>query len=455
MAQPLFGPSLRGLLAAFAGDSVLKLLGFAATLITLHTMGPYQYGFWQLLLSVSVAFGVVTFPSISNMLVADISREIGAGNVRRANGIVVKSSFIFVSTAALGAVAMFIAAPFIHELSNIDVTSLLRVLSLSVFAIGLKQVSQMLLRVHLQFVHAQTMKAIDRFAYLLALAFFLLYMGMSFEGLVYAYVVSSFTSVILYAPYIGKMLLQSFRNHEKSEWKPLLDAAWVRGRWALGGDVVDTAIGSLWPWLIGFFLGVETVGIISVAVLLLAQAAAFVPVPYILRSVLPRTVETPERLREWITRSMKFSMWGNMLSGLLAFAACSIIFPLWFPHHLAALGLFSVLIITLPLRGISSTAAEWFFATGRQKELFLVSSLPKLAMYALMPLALYFGGVAGYVVWYVLNTDLLMFVRLRTIVRTQGSPIPLSFFLRPDATDAELFTRARRLIVGKLKQLFV
>src|SRR3989344_2406801 len=123
--QSLFGPALRGLLSAFGGDVVVKVLGISSAFIVLSRLDPYQYGLWQLLLSVPIAFGIVTFPGVVNMLVADVSRELGSGNVRQANVIMIRSAALFIFLSCAGGIAMAVSAPLIHIASRINLTSLL------------------------------------------------------------------------------------------------------------------------------------------------------------------------------------------------------------------------------------------------------------------------------------------------------------------------------------------
>lgn len=450
--QELFGPALKGLVAAFGGDVVLKFLGLAATFITLRELGPFEYGLWQLLLSIATAFGVITVPAVAHMLVAEISREYGAGRTERGNAIAIRACALLVVLSSVGALAMTFIAPFIRSLSGINIEHTAQILALSVFAVGLRQVYQVTFHGRLWFFHAQAMKVVDRLSYLAGVALFVWYFERGIDGMVYAYVISSFTSVILFAPLMFGILRAIAARQERGAWRPFVESVWERGRWAVAGDIPNALVGSLWPWVVGFFLGVPAVGTISVAILILGQVAAFVPIAYVLRSILPRTAETPDRLKEWLYRSMKFSLWGHVAAGILAAGACAILFPLFFPEHLAALILFAALLPSLPLRGVATAATEWFNATRQQRALFFVSSVPKLVMFALLPLFLWQGGIIGYALWYLVNADVILYVRFRAITKTLGK-IPLSFFFHFDRVDVELISRSVALTVGRAMRL--
>lgn len=455
MSQPpLFVSAAKGFVAAFTGDILLKVLGLAATAVVLRELSPYEYGQWQLLLSVVVAFGSISVPSIASMLVADISREIGAGNVRHANGIAVRASLLFVALSCIGALALFIAAPHIRTVSGIDMVFLMHVLALSVFALGFKQSYQMIMQSRLEYVYAQAMKTIDRCAYLVGIGLFVIYLGLGFRGVVFAYVLSTCTSVVVFAPHMLRIFIREARDQEFGEWRPFVDAVWVRGRWALGSDGVNAVIGAVWPWIIGYFLSIELVGIIGVTLLILGQIAAFVPINYVLRSALPRTAESPERMRDWLFRAMKISFWGHMISGVCAFFACAILFPLFFPEYVSSLVLLAALLISLPLRGLATAAVEWFYASAMQKELFIVSAVPKAFTYLLLPLFLWAGGLLGYVAWYLLSSDLVLQARIYMIVKRLGSSPSLRFLLVPDSTDLDILRRILALFSSRVGRIF-
>ena len=451
---PLFVSAAKGFVAAFTGDILLKVLGLAATAVVLRELSPYQYGQWQLLLSVVVAFGAITVPGIASMLVADISREIGAGNIRRANSIAVRASVMFVGLSTLGALTLFVAAPHIRTVSGIDMVFLMRVLSLSIFALGIKQSYQMIMLSQLEFVYAQAMKTIDRLAYLAGIGGFVLFFDFGFHGVVFSYVLSTCTSVVVFAPYMLGLFMKEVSEQELDEWRPFIDAVWVRGKWALGSDGVNALIGAAWPWIVGYFLSIELVGIISVTLLILGQIAAFVPVNYVLRAVLPRTVDETERMRDWLFRSMKISFWGHIIAGVAAFIACAILFPLFFPQYVASLVLLAALLITLPLRGLAVAASEWFFASALQKELFLITSIPKALTYALLPVSLWYGGLLGYVAWYILSSDVVLQARLYVVVKKLGSAPSLKFLLKPDTTDLDIAQRVIGLVMSKFRRIF-
>lgn len=454
MTAHLYNSALKGLATFLGGDLLLKLLGAAAAVITLAELDPTQYGLWTLLLSVLTAFAVVSIPGIASMLVADVSRELGEGNTKRANSILVRSVSLFVFMGAIGGVTLYVAAPWIRDITGINLVFPMQLLGLSVFALGIRQGYQLFFQSRLKFFHSQAMKVLDRFAYFIAIVVLVGFMDLGLNGVVYAYVISSVSSAVLLFPFIVPHYFSAFRNQEESH-QPFLEAAKGRGKWIVASDTIAGIIGSATPWIIGRFLGIEAVGLFGVATLMLGQAASLVPIAGVLRSVLPRTADEPDRFREWLTRSMKFTVWGNALSGLAFFGVALVAFPLFFPHHLPAVPLYAALMASLPLRSVAVTALEWFYALKKQKDLFFVSSVQKLLNLILLPGFLWLGGFVGYVLWYYTTSIIGLFVRVKTVMEREGMRFSWTNLVTLDAEDSRLVERAiavgRSKIVGFLK----
>ena len=446
----LFRQASRGIAASSGGDMLIKLAGFFSTAIILHHLAPYEYGLWQLLLSAVTAFSMPLFPSIAGMLVADASREIGAGRKVIANGILIRGSICFAALGTAAAVAMFIAAPFVTRTTGFQITFLLRLLATTLFESGIAQAYFLVLQTRLEFVHAQTMKVLTRASYLAGIVLFVMVLQDSLPGLVYAYVFCSFLPTILYTPYLIKLYRAMWKDRGEETWRDFFKVIMQRGPWVFGSDVVSALSGTLSPWIIGYFLGVTELGIISIALLFISQVSAFVPVSYVLRSILPRTVHEPGRMHYWLMRSMKYSLWAHMTLGVLAIIALVIIAPLYFPQYVAAIPLCIILSVTLIFRALGLVAIEWFYATRRQKELFIASSIPGVATLILLVPMLAFFGLAGYIANNIISSDILILLRLQVIQRYENLSIHWSDFFTVDKQDWEFLNRVYRGVRQRL-----
>lgn len=436
----LFGSALRGILAALGSDVAQKFFGVVATLIILAVLSPYDYGLWQLGLSVLIAFDVILFPSVASMLIADVSREIGSRAFGKAGSIVRAVVPLSIVLGALGALAMGVTAPFVSAYSGIDLTLFLQVMALALIAEGFSQGYQVVLQGTLSLVHAQILKVLKRASYVAGIIFFVFFAKFGLMGLAYAYVSSIFIPLIFYAPIVIPRYQRLIAQHEGS-WLPFFEAGFERGRWLVGADLIGASVGALTPWIIGYYLSVAEIGYISLATMLLGQAASLAPVSFILRSILPRTLTAEGRTRAWLTRSMKYAVWSQLCSGILVVGAAALIIPFLYPQYSVVVPLTAAFILALPVRVVGTVAAEWFYAARRQRALFLVSNLPKIVLLSILPIFLWGFGLLGFVLHYLLSSDILTFLRLRLVGREEGGRILLREIVVPDKEDATIFWR--------------
>lgn len=443
----------RGFLAGTVGDLILKTSGFISTAIILASVSPYQYGLWQLLLSISVAFGVVSIPSIAGMLVADLSREYGKQNNAHANNMLLHAAILFLSLGTLGALAMYVLASVVGAYTGINLVFLIQLLSLTLVSYSFRQVYQLVFQSQLHLVHSQTSKVLERIGYLAGIVLFVSVLGRGVDGIAYAFVCASFLPVLVYAPYVGGILKKAAADWQPNTWKVFFGELWQRGRWALLTDGANAAAGSVWPWVAGYFLGVEVLGLISIALLAVGQVATSIPIQYVLRSVLPRTTEDTQLMHAWLVRSMRYSVWIYMVGGILLVILFALVTPVWFPLYAPALPFVAILILTLPLRGLGVIAGEYFFAFGLQQSLFFVSTVPKVAMLGVLPIFLYGGGVFGFLAWQILNADVVVYYRLRAIRQHDGQAVPLRSLWMPEHIDVVFIEKVWDLGKKRLKTL--
>ncbi len=445
--RALFGSAVRGIFASLGSDALQKVAGLAGTFIVLQALAPYEYGLWQLVLSVLTLFDVLLIPSIASMLIADTSREIGEGRSDRAGAIVAQAAPLFIGLGLAGALLMILFAPYIAQASGIDLTLLIRVLALALVAEGILQIYQLVLQGTLALVHAQILKALKRLAYFVGVTALVLGLPLGVTGIVYAYVFSLFIPVLLYAPVIYPRFISLVRGRERSG-QSFFEAAWKRGQWALLGDFTTAISAALWPWILGYYLSIAEVGYVSLAILVLGQVASLAPVSFVLRSVLPRTVGTEGRTRAWLMRSMKYAIWSQMAGGLAIVSGSAIVVPLLFPAYAPVIALTAAILLTLPVRVVGVVASEWFFAAKQQRTLFFISNLPKVLLLALLPLFLMWFGLVGFVVWYLINAEIITYLRLRMIGREEGGAITLREIIFPDREDGVILSR----VLGSLSR---
>lgn len=402
------------------GNLALKVLSIGATFFVLRAIDPYTYGLWQLLLSVVGAFGALTLGSMSGVAVADISRALGEGDTARARLILRKVAALFSSLGILAGLILVPLAPVIDQISGINLEDYLWILAAAVAAGGIRQACQVAFQAYLEPIRAQLFQALNSALYLAGILLLVVAGGQGLLGIVISYAIATIAPVLFFAPILLSRITLSRTEIRSGSYS--FRHLWDEGRWTLLEDYVSAGIASLWPWLVGYFISIETVGQIGIALTLISQVAAVAPLGYLLRGLLPRVAHDPERLHDWTVRSFRYSFWSNVFVGTGVFIAASILFPILFPKYVAAIPLFGALLISLIPRSLN-VILEWFYAVRDQQGFFIVSTTAQiLSLLPLIPLLMYLG-TNGFVVWYLLNTTaVILACLLRFRARTGISP---------------------------------
>jgi len=451
--KTLLRTAAEGFAITATGDLLAKVFGIVTTFIVLAWLTPYDYGLWRLLQSVVTGMSLITLSGVTGIIVADIARELGAGRTQAAQTVIWRTTQLFVSTGILAAGLLFIAAPVISTVSGINLTVYLWILALSIGIGSVFQVSQILFQARLQPIHGTISKNLGNIAYLMGIGFLVAQMNLGILGLVIAYGVSVSVPALVYLPYLLRQAVRARSEHEVGSYK-LRDTVLKRGKWALANDYVSILVSALWPWITGYFLGIEAVGYAGLAIVLISQVFSLVPFQYILRAILPRFSDDAGRMQEWVQRGLRYSLWIHIIAGVAVIGAAALLFPILFPVYGPVIPIAALLLLSVPFRAMSAVLTEWFYATSSQKELFMSTAVPKLVALALLPPLLIWFGLYGFVAWYVLSSDAVLIFRMRKVKRELNIRTDMVSLFKPDQRDWQLLRHALREITGSVRQRF-
>ena len=441
--------AVEGVFITSAGSVLAKILGLFATFFVLTHLTTYDYGLWRLLLSVVSFFGLISLGSISGILVADISRELGAGRSGAAQAILRRALGYFCLMGLFSAGALCIAAPVISSISGIGLTTMLLILAVTLLIGGLRQAMQVAFQARLEPTYAQVMDLIGAVGYIVLLVIFLGVFDYGILGLVLAYTLSTTFGTLALLPFLFRPR-DAQKAVEADQVYSFKEAMWRRGKWAFAEDYVQTAASSAWPWIVGYFLSISQVGIISIAVVLVGQVTALVPVQYVLRSILPRFTADRERIGEWLIRAMRYALWGQVLVGVGVLIIAYVVFPSFFPSYLAALPLYLLLLVAIPFRSGTSVLTEWYYARKAQKAFFMVNAISKLS-FIFLPFLLVWLGLSGFAVWFLIDSVLSYGISLWYVTTREELSYKLHHLVLPDSADGLFIRDGMRFVKSKFR----
>lgn len=399
---------------SFVGNLLLKLGTVASSIILLRYVSVSDYGLWQILLSVVSFASLITLPSFETLMIADLSSELGKKREDVYKAIFKQSFFLLLALGFLAGTGLFLAAPVVSRFSGLDITFLLRILALQFFLAPLQRSYFLAFYSHLKYGLVHGAKITQRGGYLALLAMFILWKDMGITGIVLAHTLSILVSIAFFFPSffkIARRLMAVREDARYSLWRTFR----AHGKWALVGDYFDDIAGSARPWIIGYFLGLEGLAVVTVAMNIYGEMVTLFPLNQIFGPLIPREMEERrERMPFILERSIKYSFWFYALSGVAAFFAVPPLVSIIFPQYVSSMPLFRVLLFALLPLPFSVVMYHAFYALKAQKILFIASSGVKLSMaFFLLPFFVRVFRLWGVAAELIVHAGVLAIVRYR------------------------------------------
>lgn len=430
---------------------LLKVVGFAATLLLLNAISVYDYGLWRLLLSILTLAGIATLPGLDSVISTDLGREAGVGNYARYKTLFLKAAALFFCLGVLVAVVLFFIAPILTQITGINITLPVRILAVCVLTSALVRIYGWAFSTNLHFFRAQSITFLNSALYLIFLGIFVWHLHMGLVGVALAYALASGICVVAFLPLVWSVL-KPYMSGAGDVTYSLWGMIRGHGKWSLVSDYADTIIGSMKPWILGYFVSIEAVGIFAAAVTLLSLLSNILPLNQVLSAVLPRESHNAQKTVFFANRSIKYTVWAYALMAAGVVAVGPILIPILLPKYEAAIPLLSVLLLTLAILPYSDISSTMLNILKAQKRTFAANTFARVVSVCMvLPVATRLLGVWGAVIDQILTTYLIVLGRVWFVRKDlpEFGPKMRDLFV-VDAYDREAFARlirgARQLI---------
>lgn len=345
-----------------------KGIGFVNTIITLSALSLYQYGVFQLVLSL---YGAATyFTTIGNGVVNnDIAHFVREGKEGHAKKLFLEYSTLrFIASVVLFC-TFFFGATLFAETYTMGFISDLRIVAFLFLSEFFFNATESLLAVRLRFATVASRPAIAKAAQLAALVYFLstgdLGLPEMFLSMIFGSVVSVATMIpaflSLYRQWIG---MRVTREH----LLPRIFATY--GKWDLYRQAAGEITNRIQPWLIKIFISTEAVAVFSVAS---AFIAAIKDVGYpvkTLKTLVPLHMSDEEKSRYIFVKGSRYLLAFSILMTLGAAVAVPVMVYLFVPKYTLSLPYFFAMLPAIPVTALGVVATTFLIALRKQRFLF-------------------------------------------------------------------------------------
>ena len=392
---------------------VSKGVGLANTFLVISALSLYQYGVFQLLLSL---YAIVSSAlSIGGGVVAnDIQRFAGEGDEPKAKRLFFEYHGVRVLGGILVSLLLFFGSGIFATKYSPEVIQFVKLLAPLLMLEIVFSVLKSLLILRLRFGLVASRSSIYKFVQLAVILFYFFSSTLSVKEVLFSMILGSLLSSLL-------MLAPAWHSYRET-WKGTAAASpslllWVfshHGKWEVLWQFASKATASFQPWLIKLFVGTEAVAIYTVAQTMITTVIGFFPTNT-LKTLVPLEVGNPDRLKRLYHLGSKYLFFLSVIFAVGAAVSGPLFIELFFPKYIPSLIYFYSLLPYIPITALSAVASIFLVVMRMQKYLFYQKILKGLTVVPLLVL-LSFSGLWGLVV-YQLVFSFLLFVTIYNFLR--------------------------------------
>lgn len=427
---------------------VTKGVGLLSIFFILHSLSVYEYGVVELALSAVAFLSFFRLPGISSVILADMSRAYGEKKFDEVRGILVAYFKTQITLALVATSIIFLGAEIISSYygSGSQIAPLLRVIAFTFLLSAIRTTYTTMFSVRMRFFTQSLHTLIEELSKLVLVIVFLLQLEWGTLGLVCATVGSQLLALILLSPFFWSTVKPLVRV--KSKPFSIFNLIKAHGKWSFFSGYLNDFSQNIRIWVIKIFVGTEAVGLFSVALGLLNHTASLLPVSQILTPIIPQHITDGPRLRIIVGKTIKYQT--LILGGLAIFGF--FVFPpiisFLFPKYQTAMPLYRILLFSLVGAGAAGILTIIFYAMQAQKKYFFSIVWRAVFVALLSPIFVYFFGITGAAVEYVLNTYIVVVERYFRVKKIEPA-------LRGITKGVFSFDEYDRMMLTKVRERFL
>lgn len=345
-----------------------KGIGFLNTIITLSALTLYQYGVFQLLLSL---YGLASyFTSIGDGVVNnDITHYIKEKKEGHAKKLFFQYNLLRVIISVILWALFFFGASLFSEKYTSEFVNELRIISFLFLSEIFFTATESLIVAREKFAIAARRPLIAKFTQLLVLVGLYFYNGIGLREILISMIVGSAISVLTLAP-----IFFAIHNKWKGSLYPsenILKRIFLTyGKWDLYRQFVSQIVSRMQPWLIKFFVGTEAVAIFSLASALINGLKDFAFPAKTLKTLVPLSLDDPQKTQKIFINSMRYIFILSIAISILALIFAPIIVNNLLPQYKLSLPLFYIMLLGVPFSALGIITGVFIIALRKQKFLF-------------------------------------------------------------------------------------
>ncbi|HIH09586.1 MAG TPA: oligosaccharide flippase family protein [Candidatus Diapherotrites archaeon] len=422
------------------GNIAASALNFITFLITLNALGTHGFGVYSLVLSVLAVATLFLDMGVGKLVVADVAKDINERKGDDAGALFGGYILLQVVLGIILVACLFFGSGSVAAYFGPDIEIYIRLIAMLVIAGAARNILLTAFQVvsdfssYAKFLFAEALAK-------LALTAIAAYSLANVEGMLLATAIGSIISLAAFWGHIPARLKKAGLFGPQTR-KSLAVMFTKHGKWSIISSQARNLESNIPPWIVGYFLGVNAVGIYSA--LLKIQVTAirlFEPLETVFYPMVSR-LGSPEDSRRQIIRATKYILYSSIpvVAGVVLFAE-PIIRTVLGEEVVPYANVLRILMFTLLIFIANIPMKPFFYNLKAQKQLTIVSAIILVStLFAGSALASYLG-LMGIALNHLISPAIDLALKRRYMAQITGARYPIAEFVLLDRQDAELFRR--------------
>lgn len=431
---------------------ILKFVGFFSALIVISKLSVYEYGMVELILSALAIFSISSLPGLSNVVIADMSAEMGAGNLPRAKALILNYFYVQILFGIIAWALIFFGSSYIAGLYNANIGMYFAILSFTFLISPIRSMYGAILSVNLKFFHRNMLTFVEEFSKLVLLVVLVMFLHMGVGGVMWAVLVSQILAVLFLYPNFAACYKKLGREYDKLG---IFHFIKDHGKWGIVSSYLNNLGQNIRLWIIKFTLGTEAVGLFSLALSLINHTYSLIPLSSTLTPIVARFMSYKDKLSKIITKGIKYQFAAYAITAIGALIFLPSIVHAFFPKYISSIGIFNIMLLSALPMSFASMITPLFHALKAQKSLFASIAIKTVFIIVITPLCIFFFGIKGLAIEFVLTNTLFTLERhfkLRKLLPEYTIRLKQMFTF--DSDDMIILGSFTRFLQHRLKRIF-
>lgn len=388
----------------------MRFISFLSVIFVVRALAVYEYGLFTLFMSLAGPVTVFSEMGMGELIVADVSRNLGEKNFTKAKSIMWHFFRLRFALLVFVLIVGFIFRKWLEVKYGSLVVNYFWFFVIFIFANYAKNIYCILLQIHEKFTHFSTISIVEGFIKFVFVVVFYFLGKLNIVTLIIAYIAGTIISTVIFTPYVFKTIAY-LKKAPLEKGRLIYDILRQHGKWQIGYNIANSLTSTAKYWLVKAIISTEAIGILALAQNLYSVLASLTPIKTVTFPIIAKNLQNNVLLQKLVQKITKYSLILYVFMVIGGFAVISPLIPYVFPKYAAAIPIFQLLSFKLLFNTFSISQVPLLFAYREQKIAFYMIGFNLFSVLILSTILMLQFGLIGTVIEALITISIIFIIR--------------------------------------------